>query len=117
MAGQIVIQGQLTGIPLGYVNVGPFTIVANAGNNLEVLTTTLTIGYNSFTVPTWAVGVIIEPSVTNAVAMTLKGATGDTGQLLSLTSPTILSYPATPPATIGIYSVSAASTITTITFF
>jgi hypothetical protein len=117
MAGQVTIGGQLTGVPLGQINLPPFTIVANAANNLAQSSITLASGFNSISVPTWAVGVIIIPSVTNAVAMTLKGVTGDTGIPLSLTAPSCLSFPATPPATIGITSASAGATITEVVFF
>ena len=117
MAGQVTIGGQLTGLPFGAIQIPPVTIAANAGNNLEVLTTTLANGFNSFSVPTWAVGIWIIPNVTNAVPMTLKGITGDTGIPMSLTNPSLLSFPASPPATVGITSGGAGATITTIVFF
>ena len=117
MAGNLTLGGFLNGLPMGQLNVGPFTIVANAGNNLAATEITLANGFNSITVPTWAVGVIIIPSPTNAVAMTLKGITGDTGILLALVTPSFLTFPASPPATIGLTSTGAGATITSVVFF
>ena len=111
MAGSVTIQGNLTGLPLGQLNIGPFTLSGNSGNNLQSSATTFA------SVPTWAAGVIIIPNPSNAVGLTLKGVTGDTGIALSLTSPSLLEFPATPPASFGITAASNFTTITEIVFY
>lgn len=120
MAGNVTLGGFLNGTPAGQVNVGPYTITASASNNLEVLTLTLASGFNSITVPVWSPvvqGVIIAPAVTNATSLTLKGVTGDTGIPLSLTLPNMFTFPASPPATIGLTAGALFTTITTVIFF
>lgn len=42
-------------------------------------------------------GVIIIPPAGNVNTITLKGVTGDTGNALCLTAPTIYTFPAVPP--------------------
>lgn len=48
----------------------------------------LSSGANTLTVPTGAVALTIIPPAGNAVTLTLKGVTGDTGVALSPTNPT-----------------------------
>lgn len=118
MAGSVVIQGFLTGTPSGSLNVGPFTLQANSGNNLQIQSLTLASGANTITIPTWATGMLIIPNTSNAVGLTLKGVTGDTGVPLSLTNPTgPIEFPATPPASIVLTAASLFVTITSIVFF
>lgn len=117
MAGQLTIGGLLTGLPMGSINLPPITISANAAGNLTSTSITLASGFNSITVPSWAVGCLIIPNVTNAVGMTLKGVTGDTGIPLDLTGPSLINFPASPPATIGLTSAGAGATITDVVFF
>lgn len=53
----------------------------------------LTIGTNTtITVPSGTTLIILIPPTTNTNALTLKGASGDTGVLLSLTKPTVIAY-------------------------
>jgi hypothetical protein len=117
MAGQALISGQMTGTPLGTVNIGPFTIAANVGGHLQATSVTLASGNNTITVPSWAKGMIIEPDPTNAVALTLKGIAADTGIPLGLNVPALITFPASPPATFVLNAASLFTTITTITFF
>jgi len=116
MAGIVSIQEQLTQLASGEVN-NVTSIQANATNNYEAITITLANGANTIAVPTWAVGCIIRPNPLNAVAMTLKGVTGDTGIPLDLTGPSLINFPATPPATFVLTSTGAGATVTTIEFF
>lgn len=116
MAGQIVIQGQLTGIPLGTIQVGPLTIAANTANELYIATYTLASGANTINVPA-SVGALIEPDPSNTVGLTLKGVTGDTGITISHITPTLLTWPAVSPATFVLTAASVFSTVTSITFF
>lgn len=117
MSGQLSIQGQLTGLPTGSKTIGPLTIPPNGSNDYEETALTLGNGFNAITVPTWAGGVLIVPNPTNTVPMTLKGASADTGIPLSLSAPTELAFPATPPTFLGILSGGAGTTITTFVFF
>jgi hypothetical protein len=120
MAGNVTLAGFLSGTPAGQINVGPFSLAGSASNNLQVLTLTLASGANTITVPVWspvAVGVIIIPSVTNAVGLTLKGVTGDTGNPLDPTGPTFWNFPTSPPASFVLTAASLFTTITSIVFF
>src|SRR6266446_2178447 len=67
-------------------------------------------GFNAITVPVstglTVKGVILQPPPTNAIALTLKGVTGDTGIALSKLNPTVLAFE-TAPATIGITTGAA----------
>ena len=117
MPGQVTLGGTLNGLPFGTIQFPPITIAANSAGNLVVVAITLANGFNAIAVPTWAVGVIILPNVTNAVPMTLKGVTGDTGLPLSLTSPSLLSFGAITPANIGLTSSGAGATITQVVFY
>ncbi len=116
MGGQLTLSGNLTGVPLGNINVGPFSIVANGSNNLEALLQILASGANTITVPSWAVGCLIIPNSGNATALTLKGVTGDTGVPLSETTPTLLNF-TTPPASFVLTAGALFTTETQIVFF
>ena len=117
MAGQLLISGQLTGTPLGTINIGPFTLTGNAASNLQINQITFASGANTIAIPTWAKGMLIEPNTINAVALTLKGITGDTGVTLSPTTPTLVTFPASPQANFVITAGALFTTITSITFF
>ena len=118
MAGQVLISGQLTGVAAAsYINIGPFTIAGNSANNFQVNSVTLASGANTVTVPTWAVGCIINPNVTNTTGLTLKGVTGDTGVALDPSGPTLLNFPATTPASFVLTAASLFSTVTEVIFF
>jgi hypothetical protein len=116
MAGSVTIQGLLTGTTSGTQYVGPFVLVPNAAGNYATTEVTLASGANTITVPSWAAFAIIIPPTANAVALTLKGVTGDTGILIDLTSPSLLNFPATPPASFVITAASLTTAPTTIVF-
>lgn len=67
---------------------------ANGASPASTSLVTLANGANTITKPTGGstvVGVQIEPPVSNTVPITLKGVSGDTGVLLHLTNPTLVS--------------------------
>ena len=117
MAGYVAISGILTGTPTGTQLIGPNTISGNSSNDYQTTAVTLSSGANTITIPSWAAGVIIQPNTSNAVALTLKGVTGDTGIAISSTAPTLLSFAASPPSTFVITAASTLSYTTQITFF
>lgn len=113
MAGSVIIQGQLTGIPPGNLFIGPYTIVPNGSNNYTERADTLASGPNTIPVPSWASAMIILPSTSNTVELTLKGAAGDTGIPLGLIQPTLINFDVAPANII----ITAASLFTTLTSF
>jgi hypothetical protein len=118
MAGSVVVQGLLSGVPFGQVNVGPFTIAGNAGNNLQMTNITLASGANTITVPAWAVGMMIIPTTSNITALTLKGVTGDTGIPISPSNPTgPITFTAAAFASFVLTAASLFTTNTQIVFF
>jgi hypothetical protein len=118
MAGNVTVSGFLSGVPFGQVNVGPFSLAMNAGNNLQMTNITLASGANTITVPTWAVGMLIIPTVTNVTGLTLKGVTGDTGIPLSPSNPTgPITFTAGAFATFVLTAASLFTTNTQIVFF
>lgn len=56
-------------------------------------------------------GVWLIPGPTNGSALTLKGATGDTGIPLNLTAPTFIPFPVSPPSSFVINAASTCSTM------
>jgi|SRR5689334_16751848 len=88
-----------------------FSAIASTTANAQSQVSSLTIGFNAFTIPTGQAtvpsAVTIVPSTTNTIGMTLKGVTGDTGIPLSPNSPSCVAL-ATTATTFGI---TAASTI------
>lgn len=87
----------------GDVNAPDLTYAAadNSSSPGMIETKALASGFNSITVPTGAKSVTIIPPSANAITLTLKGVTGDTGVKLHLTDPTVIAL-ATAQATIGI---------------
>lgn len=84
-----------------------FTAVTNSsspGMN-EILA--LASGANTITPPAGSTAVTIIPPATNAVTLTLKGVTGDTGVALALTSPTTIGL-----AGVTAFCLTAGSTVT-----
>jgi hypothetical protein len=116
MAGSVTLQGLLTGTTAGTQYIGPYTLTPNAAGNFAVTELTLASGANTIAVPTWAEFCVIVPPPTNAVALTLKGVTGDTGIPLSLTVPSELAFPATPPASFVVTAASLTTAPTTFIF-
>jgi hypothetical protein len=117
MAGRVTIQASLNELPQGSVTIAPLTISPTVDNLYEALVVDLASGANTITVPTWATGVLIIPTSTNTVALTLKGVTGDAGIEIGPASPTLLTFASTPPASFVITAASAVSTPTSISFF
>ena len=114
MAGTLTISGQQTGTPEGSDTI---SLTISLGSVFEELPVALASGANTITVPTGATGVIVIPPVANTVALTLKGIAGDTGIPLSLTQPSVLTFPASPPASIVVNAASLMSASTTFRFF
>lgn len=111
MAGFVTTKVDLDQLPQGSV-VSTTSQAGNTENEYAATAVELGNGVNSIAVPSWAVGVIIRPDPTNTVALTLKGAAGDTGTPLApgkVSGP--IMFPAAPPASILI--VAAANTTTT----
>jgi hypothetical protein len=118
MPGTVTIGGILEQLTMGTpVTVGPFTITPNAAGNFAVTSAQLANGANTIAVPSWAAGCIILPNPANAVGMTLKGVTGDTGIPLDVTSPSLLNFPLAPPASFVLTSALVGATQTEILFF
>lgn len=92
MAGTITIQGLIPGTLAGTQYVGPFTLTVN-GTNFAITELILASGANTIPIPTWAFIAIIVPPVANAVSLTLKGASGDTGIIIDQAQPTLLNMP------------------------
>ena len=67
-----------------------FDAAANASGSGQNQLIDLVTGPNTITPPNDAVGVTIVPPDDNAVTLTLKGVTGDTGVPLSLVDPSSL---------------------------
>lgn len=117
MAGRVTIQASLNELPQGSVTIAPLTISPNTQNLYGSGVYTLAEGANSIIVPDFAAGVIITPTATNTIAITLKGASGDTGIPISPSAPILLTFPADPPETITLTAASDFSTPTTFSFF
>jgi hypothetical protein len=116
MAGIVSIAVQLSGVPEGTIN-NSSSIAGNSSNEHTTTSLELASGANTITVPSWAQGAIIRPDPTNAVAMTLKGVSGDTGIALDLTGPSLINFAASPPANFVLTSAGSTSTYTSIEFF
>lgn len=118
MGGTVTVGGFLNGLPLGQINVGPFSLSPNGGNNLQVTSVTLASGANTIAVPSWAVGMLIIPNTNNATSLTLKGVTGDTGIPLSPANPTgPVMFSASPPSDFVLTAGALFGTVTQVVFF
>lgn len=117
MAGSVIIQGQLNSVPQGYTNIGPYSIPNVTANNYSQRMDTLASGANTIAVPSWAGTMIIVPNPSNIIALTFKGVAGDTGVAMSPDQPWIVSFAASPPASIVINAASTLGTLTTFIFF
>lgn len=84
-----------------------FTAPTNASGSAQSQKVNLSSGANTITVPSGAVAVTIIPPSANAVTMTLKGVTGDTGIALSLLAPCSLSL-----ASVSSFVLTAGGAIT-----
>lgn len=82
------------------------TVLSNPNSPCYIQEAYLVNGPNTMTVPNpsslnnCAGVLIIPPSTNTAIALTLKGVAGDTGVPISKFAPTLLTFDATPPASI-----------------
>lgn len=88
------ILGKVTGLPSGNRDVD-VTVAATATAVDHVFTSSFGAGYHAIAVPINATACLIIPPSTNAIALTLKGATGDTGIPISMTQPTLIALDTT----------------------
>jgi hypothetical protein len=84
-----------------------FDAAVNASGSGQIQLVNLTTGANTITVPTNAVAVTIIPPALNAVTITLKGVTGDTGIALNLTDPTSIGL-----SSVSTFCLTAGNSIT-----
>ena len=114
MAGNITISGTQTGIPEGSKTISLSITMGSVGTVTDVV---LASGANTITVPAGASGCCIIPPSANTVALTLKGVTGDTGVAIAPAAPSVLAFPASPPASFVITAASLTTGSTEISFF
>lgn len=109
VAGTLYLTGTLTG---GTTGPRPLALSWSITGGKEPVTVDLAMGDNTLTVPTGTTLILIVPPTSNAVALKVKGAAGDTGVLISKTKPTVLTWDSGPVI------VNAASAIigATVTF-
>lgn len=117
MAGTIHLSITYTTTAAGNQTIAPTDISISVPDG-TVTNTVLASGANNITVPsTTTLGVFIQPPLTNTVALTLKGVTGDTGVALSKTNWNWVALNAAAlPATICVTAASATSGATTFIF-
>ena len=88
-----------------------FSFAENAVSPGQIQVIDLASGSNTITVPTGGssvpTGVILIPPAGNAVVLTLKGVTGDTGIAIGLTDPMVLSL----AAGVANFDVTTASAV------
>lgn len=80
----------------------------NSASATAPTSATLANGFNTVSVPAGVIGVLIKPPPTSAIALTLKGITGDTGVPISPSTPTYLAL----PAGTGSFGVTANGVVT-----
>lgn len=80
----------------------------NASSGVAPTSATLAAGFNAIPVPSGVTRVKIKPPPSSAVALTLKGVTGDTGIPISPAEPSYLSLP-TGATTFGITAGGAVT--------
>jgi hypothetical protein len=105
--------------PGGTYQIGPLQ-VPSAFPSLQVNAVSFGSGtFVSTTGPVGAYGCLIEPPAGNAVALTLKGLTSDTGIPISPNLPQLLTF--TTPGAPNIVGIASAAAVTaglvTLTFF
>lgn len=118
-AGNVTLNGNVTGGSDGARSFGPFTITTNAAV-ASVQTVSLAAAANTITLPTGCTAVVLlppnapSPGGTGSAAfsgtLTLKGVTGDTGVAISNKWPTLLGFD-TPPGTIVVTSTATGSLV------
>lgn len=98
----------------GDISLGPIAFAGNIAP--QVQSVNLASGANTITPPTGALFCVIAPPTTNAVALTLKGVTGDTGVSIPAASPSVHVF-GTLPATFVITAASDTTGNTQILFW
>lgn len=94
--GTITVQGSSIDLPSGQ-KVFSATITTDAAID-HTLTTDLSSGANTITVPSTATAALICPPSANTETIVLKGVTGDTGVGISPSQATLITFSDTPPA-------------------
>ncbi len=86
----------------------PYAAASNSNSPGQVQVVALTTGANTILAPTagtTCTGVTIIPFAANTIALTLKGASGDTGVPIAVVGPTSLGIPTTTTS----FIISAAA--------
>ena len=109
MAGTVNIEGMITGLSIGSVQINVAPIIPNSANDYQQLVIFIHAGNNTIAVPTWAAGVLVIPPATNASTLTLQGNAVDTGIAISPSGPFLLTFPSTPP---GSFNLLAGADVT-----
>ncbi len=121
MAMTLTVSSGSSAVPTGFGSVSvSFSIVGTA--TPVSLSQNLASGANTITVPTPDVapyrGVLISPPAANAVALTLKGVSGDTGLRIPENTPFLFLFDGTAvPANFVINAASATTGNTSFLFF
>ena len=103
MAGTVNIEGTLSGLTIGTVQINVASIIPNSANDYQQLATFIHSGNNTVAIPTWAVGMIFIPPSTNASTLAFQVTAGDVDNFpISPSGPFLFSFPATPPASFAI---------------
>jgi len=115
--GNLTITANVSGGPDGGRTFGPISVTTNAAIT-EELTVSLVVGTNTITIPTGTTACVLYPPNASiptpnpafAGVLTLKGAAGDTGVVISGKWPTVLSWDS-PPGSITITSTATGSLV------
>jgi hypothetical protein len=116
MGGRVTINATLSGLPQGTITLGPLTISPTTDNLVSSVVIELVDGVNTIAVPSWAVGMILQPDPTNTVQYSLCGNVSDTGTILAAATPGVLCF-GTNPGQIILVAESNFTTEMTVTFF
>lgn len=113
--GTLTFRGTVSGYASGGSRAYSATVPVLDGVD-AALTIPAFSGFQAIAVPAGANGCVISPPASNAIALTLKGITGDTGIPLHLTNPQILNF-ASGVTTFGITSASMLAGPVLVEFF
>lgn len=111
--GVLTLSGTQTGLPFGTI---PYSFTINFSSISSETLVNLQSGANTITVPTGCAGCFIVPPTGNAVVLTLKGVTGDTGIPIAVNGVTPLAF-GTAPASFVITAASLTVGNTSILFW
>lgn len=118
--GNLSIAASVTGGQLGSRTFGPLSMMLTAAVD-QTTVQSLAVGANTVTVPTGATLCVISgpnaaipsPNPSSTAVLTLKGAAGDTGVVVSAKYPTVLTWDAAPAS----FVLNASATCTVELFF